>query len=264
MGESDVKVDLGLTDLNARSVVISTLLGSQYEELPASAIVRTAELFGIAPGTTRVALTRLLAAGDVHSLEGVYTLADHHQARRARQLRSVSPQVKEWTGSWLTAVVMIEGREPHHRLLLREAFRRERFVELRESIWMRPDNIDHGATTPAMHTIEEQCQWMFSEVGPDLETTLLERFAPATWAETADALEQEMLRLMPRLKQHDPQVFRRAFIVEGGVLRHLMSDPLLPEELLDAGWPGQRVRDTYKLYDEHFLDTLTLWNGQQD
>jgi len=258
-----VSLDLGLKDLNARSVVISTLLGSKFDELPAGTIVRTAELFGIAPGTTRVALTRLAAAGDVESTDGIYVLADHHQARRARQLRSIDPVVKDWKGSWLTAVVMIEGREPHHRLLLREAFRRERFVELRESIWMRPDNIDQQVTTPAMHTIEEQCQWMFSEVGPDLEATLLDRFAPAEWANTADALEAEMLQLMPRLKRHDPEVFRQAFIVEGGVLRHLMSDPLLPDSLLEAGWPGHRVRETYKMYDEHFLETLAIWNERQ-
>lgn len=252
---------LGLKDLNARSVIISTLLGSSSEEVPASTIVRTAELFGIATGTTRVALTRLAAAGDVTADAGVYKLAQHHLARRQRQLRSLRPSRHEWCGVWLSAVLMGEAREAQLRQKLRDAFRRERFVELREGLWMRPDNIEAENLTPAMSMIEQQCQWLFAEVGPELETSLVELFKLSSWSEYARLLIKEMEQLLPSFLEHDANEFRRGFLLEGAVIRHLNADPLLPQSLLSDDWPGELLRDTYVNYDEHFRKTLEHWNS---
>lgn len=35
------------------------------------------------------------------------------------------------------------------------------------------------------------------------------------------------------------------FVVAAAIVRHLLTDPVLPAELLPAGWPGAAVRAAY-------------------
>jgi phenylacetic acid degradation operon negative regulatory protein len=35
------------------------------------------------------------------------------------------------------------------------------------------------------------------------------------------------------------------FVVAAAIVRHLLTDPVLPAELLPAGWPGARLRSAY-------------------
>ena len=71
--------------LNARSIALSTLLGTHPPTLPASSLVAFGELFGVNGGTMRTALSRLVAAGDLELDGGRYTLAARLQARQAAQ-----------------------------------------------------------------------------------------------------------------------------------------------------------------------------------
>ncbi len=57
--------ELGLRPLTTRSVLLSTLLGAHPPRLRARHLVRVGRLFGIAEGTVRVALSRMVADGDV-------------------------------------------------------------------------------------------------------------------------------------------------------------------------------------------------------
>ncbi|GAA3311907.1 hypothetical protein [Nonomuraea dietziae] len=77
--------------LTARSAVLSALLGSHPPRLPSRALVRVGEVFGIAEGTVRVALSRMVAAGDLVQDDGRYELSErparaagrHHGTRAA-------------------------------------------------------------------------------------------------------------------------------------------------------------------------------------
>src|SRR5258707_15857310 len=85
--------------LTAGSVIASVLLGTRPPELPARLLVRSGELFGIAEGTTRVALSRMVATGEVEAFgDGHYRLSGHLLARRARQDQSRQPQLRPWHG----------------------------------------------------------------------------------------------------------------------------------------------------------------------
>jgi phenylacetic acid degradation operon negative regulatory protein len=35
------------------------------------------------------------------------------------------------------------------------------------------------------------------------------------------------------------------FVVAAAIVRHLLTDPVLPAELLPADWPGAQLRDAY-------------------
>ena len=55
--------------LTARSVIASTLLGTDPPVLSGRILVRAAALFGITEGAARVALSRMVAAGELTSFE---------------------------------------------------------------------------------------------------------------------------------------------------------------------------------------------------
>jgi phenylacetic acid degradation operon negative regulatory protein len=36
------------------------------------------------------------------------------------------------------------------------------------------------------------------------------------------------------------------FVAAAGMVRHLLTDPVLPDELLPSGWPGAELRQSYE------------------
>jgi phenylacetic acid degradation operon negative regulatory protein len=96
--------------LTARSVVASTLLGVRPPSLPVRSLVASAELFGVAEGTVRTALSRMVAAGELVMDDGRYALAGRFLARRERQDESRAGDTLPWAGDWELAV--IEGAAP--------------------------------------------------------------------------------------------------------------------------------------------------------
>ena len=131
-----------LTRMTARSVVLSVLLGAHPAWASASELIRLTADFGIKETTLRVALTRMVSAGDlVRSADG-YRLSDRLLARQRRQDEAMRPRTRAWRGSWHVVVVTSVGTDPRSRAALRNTMHNKRFGELREGVWMRPDNLD--------------------------------------------------------------------------------------------------------------------------
>jgi phenylacetic acid degradation operon negative regulatory protein len=76
------------------------------------------------------------------------------------------------------------------------------------------------------------------------------------WAGRANQLLDEMAGLLP----DQPQALAPGFELSAAVLRHLQADPLLPEELLPARWPGARLRADYDRWDARYRATLRAWS----
>jgi phenylacetic acid degradation operon negative regulatory protein len=74
--------------LTARSVIASTLLGTTPPRLPARVLVEAGELFGIAEGTTRVALSRMVASGELATDDGWYVLRGQRLLVRLARLEA--------------------------------------------------------------------------------------------------------------------------------------------------------------------------------
>jgi phenylacetic acid degradation operon negative regulatory protein len=220
-----------MPDMTARSVVLSVLLGAHPACATAGELIGLTADFGIKETTLRVALTRMVGAGDlIRSADG-YRLSDRLLARQRRQDAAMRPRTRPWRGDWLVAIVTSVGGDARTRAALRTAMHDKRFGELREGVWMRPDNLD-----------------------PDLGADVAERVrmlrarddAPAQlagelwdlpgWAETGHRLVGEM--------GHASDIPGR-FVVAAAIVRHLLTDPMLPAELLPADWPGDRLRDAY-------------------
>ncbi len=240
--------------LSARSVVASTLLGMHPPELPARVLVRSGELFGIAEGTTRTALSRMITAGELDAGDGSsYRLSGRLLDRQARQEVSRNPPRWGWDGRWWRmAVVVADRRTPEERSALRAALLAARYAELREGVWTRPDNL------PGDRPTAPGCEWIKGEFAEPkaMAATLWDLDG---WAVVGRALHQELESWTPRLRDEGVAVLGPTFIVSADVLRHLQADPLLPRELLPADWPGVALRSAYKTFDAAFRSVWTDW-----
>ena len=128
--------------MTARSVVLSVLLGAHPASATAAELIRLTADFDIREATLRVALTRMVAAGDLVRSEDGYRLPDRLLARQRRQDDAINPQRKSWDGTWTTLVITSIGTDARSRAGLRTTLQQNRFAEMREGVWLRPDNVN--------------------------------------------------------------------------------------------------------------------------
>ncbi len=245
--------------MTARSVLLSVLLGTDPPRLPVAVLVSTTELFGISEGTTRTALSRMAAKGEVRADDGHYEIASARLLRRQeRQDRSRIGASRAWSPDegWLQAVVVQTGPRPaDERADLRRGLLDARLAELRDGVWMRPANLD---VPPA---VREHEALLWSTTHPDTDPTDLAEhlWDLTTWAEVADRLLIDVDALVPSLEAGAHGALADGFVVSAAVLRHLQADPLLPDALLPRDWPGAELRDRYGRFDSAYRHLLREW-----
>ncbi|GBE66804.1 hypothetical protein MFM001_32660 [Mycobacterium sp. MFM001] len=217
--------------MTARSVVLSVLLGAHPAWASAAELVRLTADFGIKEPTLRVALTRMVSNGDlIRSADG-YRLSDRLLARQRRQDEAISLRVKPWRGYWTTLIVTSIGTDARTRAALRTTLHDKRFGELREGVWMRPDNL------PLELDAEIRGRLRILKARDDAPDELAGRLWDLPgWSQAGHDLLDEMAAA--------PDIPGR-FVVAAAMVRHLLSDPMLPTELLPADWPGAQVRAAY-------------------
>jgi phenylacetic acid degradation operon negative regulatory protein len=130
-----------LRPLSTRSVVLSLLLAVHPPELSVRDLIRCVQPMGISEATLRVALSRMVADGDLHRTDGAYRLGERLIERQRRQDEAIDPVTRAWGGEWEIAVVTATGRSPAQRARLREELTLLRLAELREGVWLRPANL---------------------------------------------------------------------------------------------------------------------------
>jgi phenylacetic acid degradation operon negative regulatory protein len=232
-----------LRPLTARSVVLSTLLGSHPPRLAARYLVKAGEVFGVAEGTVRVALSRMVTAGDLVQVEGQYVLSERLLDRQRRQDESRAPQTRPWDGRWEIAVVTAERRPAADRAALRQAMAELRMVELREGTWLRPANL----VRPRPEPVTSQCTYFEGKPEEDPLGLATSLWNLGGWAARA----RELLDALDATED-----LAARFVISAAVLRHLLADPLLPTELLPADWPGAELRSRYEDFQSQFAGFL--------
>lgn len=220
-----------LKRMTARSVVLSVLLGAHPAWASAAELVRLTSDFDIKEQTLRVALTRMVSAGDlVRSADG-YRLADRLLARQRRQDAAIDPKTRPWHGDWVTVVITTVGADARTRADLRNDLLQNRFAELREGVWLRPANL--AGDLPAEVTANARVLISRDDDPAGLAAVLWD--LPA-WITTARQLLDEI--------GSAPDVPGR-FVAAAAIVRHLLADPVLPAELLPDDWPGTQLRQAY-------------------
>ncbi len=234
--------ELGVRALTARSVLLSVLLGTVPPRLPVARLVRAAGLFGISDGAARTALSRLVASGDLVAEDGWYALTPRLAGRQARQESSRHDPRVAWDGRWWIEMVTAERRSAAERAEFRVSMARRRFAEQREGVWVRPANLPpESGDAPG-----SRLRWL--AVPDDDPAELAARLFPLDeWRQRADALRAAFAH---------PHDLADGFVLAAAALRHFLADPLLPDELLPADWPGAALRVEYDRFWDRYRRAL--------
>ena len=247
---------IGERPLSARSVLATAILGADQAHLTVGELVAMASLFGISDGAARTCLWRMVSNGELTSEDGTYALAGgllerRHRVDEASRVDDDAPP--PWDGTWELAVVSLERRSAADRVALRKAATALHLAELREGIWIRPDNLDPDRLPRWRAVLDRQCVHFHgaaTDIDPDAVRSL---FNLDDWAADARRLTVA-LREETDAEAVDDLAYWFALSV--AVVRHLQLDPMLPAEFIGDEWPGPDLRSAYRRFDEVFKQRL--------
>jgi phenylacetic acid degradation operon negative regulatory protein len=249
---------IGSRPLTARSVLASVLLGADEPRLPVALLVAAASLFGISTGAARTCLWRMVSDGELTTDNGCYSLAGHLLERRHRvddAARADDATARRWDGSWELAVVSLERRPAADRLELRKAAQALHLAEIREGVWIRPDNLDPQRLPSSRAVLDQQCVHFHRAESDITVDTAKSLFSLDRWAHDATRLSAAMhdeVAAGPEQLDELIATLTYQFALSISVVRHLQLDPVLPATLLPKHWPAPELRTTYRHFDHTF------------
>jgi phenylacetic acid degradation operon negative regulatory protein len=229
-----------LRPLTARSAILSLLLGTHPPSATVSDLVAFGRLLDINESAVRAALTRMVSSGDLLRDNGTYTLPERLLERQRRQDESMQVPTGPWDGTWRVAAVVSTGKDAASRLHLRRTMLAAHFGELREGLWLRPDNLPWQPGPDIAGDLE----LMRARPERDAADLADQLFDPTHWA----ALGRSLLDHADRAT-----TARDRLTVFATIVRHLTHDPLLPEALLPGEWPGAALRETYDAFRDEVV-----------
>jgi phenylacetic acid degradation operon negative regulatory protein len=246
--------------LSARSLVASLLLRTRPPRMRGARLVQWCGLFGVAEGTTRVALSRMVDRGELRARDGVYELAGRVHGRKVAQDWSIDPVLSRWRGAWRVAVVATGPREATERAALRGAMRRVHCAPLREGVWTRPDNLPRAsAPAESWKTVDTQCVWWSGRPDDDPAALAARLFDSERWSQRAAMLAPLLIVVTRALADPDDGALADGFVTGAAALAHIRADPLLPHELVVDASAGDELRRAYHGYEEAYSSALRSW-----
>jgi phenylacetic acid degradation operon negative regulatory protein len=230
----------------AKSLILDLLSTLAGGTMPVSALVRAGELFGIAENSLRVALARLVTAGQVERDErGRYRMGRQAAPidRRVTSWRHLADRIRPWADRWVgvhTAGIPTRASD-------RQTQRRERalrflgFGELSTGLAVRPDNLKGG-----VEAIRGELPALGLEAGAlvfeiDALDAATDARARSLWdvAGLCAGYRQSLADIEGSEKHlqmvSEEEGMVESFLLGGRVIRQLVLDPLLPEPILPVG-----------------------------
>ncbi len=258
--QSRVRDLIGNRSLSARSVLASALLGSDQARLTVAELVAVASVFGISDGAARTCLWRMVSNGELVGDGGSYALIGRLLERRQRvdeASRIDDAADPGWDGTWELAVVSLDRRSAADRLELRKAAMALHLAELREGVWIRPDNLDPQRLPTSRAVLDQQCTHFHGAATDITADKMHVLFSLDGWTADARALIEAMEVALDTSKRDDStESFTYEFALSIAVVRHLQLDPQLPVELTPNHWPGHTLRSTYRRFDDAFKQRM--------
>ena len=136
------------------------------------------------------------------------------------------------------AVVSLERRSATDRLALRKAATALHLAELREGVWLRPDNLDRNRLPTLRAVLDQQCVH-FHGAATDIAAGIVRSlFNLDDWAVDARRLALAMRDELD-IEAVGADDFTYQFALSITVVQRISKlDPLLPAELIPRQWPG--------------------------
>ena len=227
--------------------------------MPVSALIAAAELFEIAENSLRVAVARLLTAGQIERDErGRYRLGVAAQPvdRQVRSWRNLEEQVRDWDGRWI-AIHLGELETPRRAALGRRerALRLLGFAMLSDGLALRPDNLNRPLETlrleaSALGLETGALLFRIDALDPANDARARGLWDVASLCEGYARSEQDLgasLAGLGDLSEGDAMV--ESYLLGGRILRQLVLDPLLPEPIAPVAG-RRRLVAAMRRYDE--------------
>ena len=242
-----------------RTLILDLLSTLRRGTMPVAALVEAGALFGIPSNTVRVALARLLAAGQVARDErGRYRLGAGAEPveRRVRSWRDLDRAARAWDGSWLAVHhgASPAGRRRSDGRGRERALRLLGFRALVPGLSLRPNNLrsDVHAVRDELHALGLPAGDLVAELR-GLDDTTAAR-ARALWpvARLRAAYRQSLRELAASEKRLGAlpaeQAMVESFLLGRRIIRELVLDPLLPDVIFP---PDDRdaLVDAVRAYD---------------
>ncbi len=225
----------------AKSLTLDLLSSLRGGAMPVAALVAAARLFAIDENALRVAIARLLRAGQlVRDERGSYRLGAAARAVDERVLawRDAESRTQRWSGGWwLLRASALPAARSRARRTREQALRLLGFASLAPELALRPDNLrvssaELQSELAALGLERGALLARAAELDPASDAR-----ARALWSRDASALAYrrslgELSASGARLAQlPEERAMVESFLLGGRVIRELVLDPLLPEPL---------------------------------
>ncbi|MFF2084552.1 PaaX domain-containing protein, C- domain protein [Nocardia sp. NPDC058176] len=224
-------LDADIRPVSARSALIRILIAADSPTMTAREICAATTAVGYPEATVRVAVSRMVAAGDLLRERRAYTLTP---GLRARRTELAAPHTVTWNGDWEQVLVTATGRPAADRAALRTTLLSLRLAELREGVWMRPANL-----VRAWPSGLDDTTYRLRTHPVDDAVALTRRLWP---------LDEWSARARTLLDAIDNPDTTAKFAAVCAGLDHLTTDPVLPAELRPTEWPTDLLRTTTAAY----------------
>lgn len=253
----DIRED-AVADLSAATLVMTLMSVMPGRSIPVQALLSAGELFGLSDRSIRVALTRLGANGKIRSAaRGRYGFAEGAESvhREVANWVVSANRAGEWSGNWLAVHTGAVPRTDRPLLRRHEgALRLRGFRELERDLWVRPDNLRGGAETVgdelrALGLAPSSLVFLAAEFGADVQARLAGLWDIEALERSYRLWVEEMTASMGRVPGLPlEQAMFETLSVGRYMIKQVILDPLLPEELLGSG-NFKRMLDHAEAYD---------------
>ena len=228
---------------SATELVLDLLVTHPDQALSVQSLARAAEVMGIATPSIRVALTRLLQQGRIEKAErGRYALrvGGNPLQYEVEHWLDKERRLKPWTRGW----ILVHGADArldrtsakHHA----HALQLQGFRALASQLWARPDNLADGIeamrqTLLRLGLAPESAVFRGQEFDEAATRRMMDLWDVAAiragYAQARQALARSTARIegMPL-----PQAACETLLLGRTVIRSIVRDPLLPEEMLPS------------------------------
>ncbi len=225
---------LGLQPLSMRSVLLSTLLGSNPPRLRAAQLIAMASVFGFSAAQAESSLAVLAATGDVTIENHRYRLGPRLARRQRRQDQTRTDPRLPWGGRWAMVVLDRGSEDLENADELRRELLGLQFALWREGVWLRPDNL--GLRHVPM--LQQHATTWVTDAPNNLDgRSLVARLWDLNaWAGRAELLLEALPQALDLID---------GLPVAIATIGHLTRDPLLPDGLSPKGWPSQTLRKEF-------------------
>lgn len=241
--------------ITPKSLVLSILQASNNCAMQINILVSIGKIFGFTGNTIRVTTTRLIREGTIESDErGLYHLSNKGSevSRIIEWWRDSEARMKRWNGEWLcflTANKKVKRKQE-------DEFGLFGFKEGLPNLWVRPDNL----------TIEnKEVSFHLSQIGKmkeaemfvahQFESKRVERWQIDLWP--IESIIKRLKDFVPKIEKSADRIQKmplenalvESFLIGSEAIRLLITDPLLPEEIMDTS-PRIILTEAMKTYDK--------------